>query len=290
MPLVSDMLFHTRLLRLLTEQARLCTQQCLEVGGLVSLRGLCCSESFSASRRSACFAKQLECLKGQTCAASLHRTPQDQAKPFQYQPDLQGFRQAFRGSAVPGMASSLAAQAFTARGLGAGRAGVRRLASEAASGQQVIKEPEVGHCAAMHWHPSGFDLSTSCCAPAALFPLWSERDSSNSLLISIVPQARHRQGYAGWVLVAPAIFAAFLGCWQVNRRAWKVDLLEQRAKALQVDLHTAELIQMCCLLAARMHVAEVIASPDHTNAQGLAIQRSCCYQDKDAPSDLAMRL
>ena len=47
-------------------------------------------------------------------------------------------------------------------------------------------------------------------------------------------QGHHWKGYTGWVLLAPALFAAFLGGWQVNRYAWKVDLLEQRAKALQV--------------------------------------------------------
>lgn len=43
-----------------------------------------------------------------------------------------------------------------------------------------------------------------------------------------------RSGW-GWVLLAPAGFAAFLGTWQVNRYRWKVDLLKQREAGLSED-------------------------------------------------------
>ena len=43
-----------------------------------------------------------------------------------------------------------------------------------------------------------------------------------------------QSGRWGWVLLVPAGFAAFLGCWQVNRYSWKVDLLERRASGLKV--------------------------------------------------------
>ncbi|KAK9787505.1 hypothetical protein WJX73_010878 [Symbiochloris irregularis] len=54
---------------------------------------------------------------------------------------------------------------------------------------------------------------------------------------SISPDAQSSWGrnLKAAVLIAPAILAAFLGSWQVNRYGWKVDLLEQRAKALEEE-------------------------------------------------------
>lgn len=49
-----------------------------------------------------------------------------------------------------------------------------------------------------------------------------------------------------WVLIAPALFAGFLGCWQVNRYHWKVKVIREQQKAFQVLVHSCAF----CLTAA----------------------------------------
>lgn len=41
-------------------------------------------------------------------------------------------------------------------------------------------------------------------------------------------------GRSGFLLLLPAALAAFLCNWQLERRAWKQDLLERRQAAMQV--------------------------------------------------------
>lgn len=40
---------------------------------------------------------------------------------------------------------------------------------------------------------------------------------------------------AAFIFALPCLFTAFLGTWQVQRRHWKVDLLQARTLALQVN-------------------------------------------------------
>ena len=44
-----------------------------------------------------------------------------------------------------------------------------------------------------------------------------------------------RRSRSAWILAIPCIAAAGLGTWQVQRRSWKMDLIEQRAAALQAS-------------------------------------------------------
>ncbi|KAK9815229.1 hypothetical protein WJX72_000329 [[Myrmecia] bisecta] len=48
-------------------------------------------------------------------------------------------------------------------------------------------------------------------------------------------QKQGRSSAYGWVLLVPAAIAGFLGCWQVNRRQWKQELLQRRTAALQAE-------------------------------------------------------
>ena len=44
----------------------------------------------------------------------------------------------------------------------------------------------------------------------------------------------HSSSRAAFVFALPCLFTAFLGTWQIQRRGWKVDLLQARTSALQV--------------------------------------------------------
>lgn len=48
-------------------------------------------------------------------------------------------------------------------------------------------------------------------------------------------QGDKSKGMKAWVLIAPALFAGFLGCWQVNRYHWKVKVIREQQKAFQAE-------------------------------------------------------
>ena len=82
---------------------------------------------------------------------------------------------------------------------------------------------------------------------------------SLSLLRFIALQAgehgSQRHSRSAWILAIPCIAAAGLGTWQVQRRSWKMDLIERRAAALQASLAVCGLQGGCGAAAFRAAIA-----------------------------------
>lgn len=67
--------------------------------------------------------------------------------------------------------------------------------------------------------------------------------------LNYLMQGQSNSSKGAFIFALPCLFTAFLGTWQVQRRHWKVDLLQARTSALQV---TPQLFWLQASLQASM--------------------------------------
>lgn len=67
--------------------------------------------------------------------------------------------------------------------------------------------------------------------------------------LSTLLQGQNSSSKAAFIFALPCLFTAFLGTWQVQRRHWKVDLLQARTAALKVTAHLVDCLDTTTLFA-----------------------------------------